>query len=179
MNSRQPRIEVAGQTYKAVRGCRKYLENRPIQPYPDGELQEHRPQASDRVHPILFVNLHRFRGDLLPVFAVAFLHLLYFRLNLSHLFHLTALSHRQGEHHTAHHNREDENAHAKVIEEDAIQQHQAVHHRIDDDCVPNIEDYFQCLRPNSHEFRIFTVTYCTRHGINKRRPDPSELDHPH
>ena len=116
-----------------------------VEAYPDRELNEHRPQASQWVDTLLPVELHGLLRDPLFVLGVAFLDLLQLGLEYRHGLQLPALLHRERHHDHANDEREYDDTYAEVLEKNAVQQHQAVDHRPDDDSVPDVDDYCQSL----------------------------------
>ena len=113
---------------------------------PDGKLDEHRPQAPQGIHALLLVEPHGLLGEALPVLGVAGLKLLELGLERGHHLELAALLDRQRDHYRAYDQGEDDDAEPEAIEEDAVQQHQAVDHGVDNDPVPDAADYFpHCL----------------------------------
>jgi hypothetical protein len=70
---------------------------------------------------------------------VFFLQRLELRLKRCHLHHLAALAHRQGYEDSAYNQREGNDGNTEVQEEDAIQKHQTVYHRLDDKQVPYVD----------------------------------------
>ena len=121
------------------------MEEALVKADPDGELDEHRPQAPQGVHAVLLVHAHGLLGEALPVLGVFGLKLLELGLEPGHGLELAALLHRQRDHYRAHDQGEDDDAEPKAVEEDAIQQHQAVDHGLDNDQVPDVADYFHWL----------------------------------
>ena len=123
------------------------LQDALVQADPDGELDEHRAEAAQRVYAVFTVEPHRLLRLALPVIAVFGLNLLHLGLQRGHRFELAALLHRQRDHDRAYHQREDDNGQSEVAEEDAVQQQKAVDHRLDEDQVPDVNDYGQSLMP--------------------------------
>lgn len=108
---------------------------------PDWELDEKRPEATYGIDAVSLIDLHCGARELLPIVLVLFLQLLELRLELGHLQHLSALAHRERYEHDTHNQREEDDSDAEVQEGDAIQQNQAVYHRLDDSQVPNVDEY--------------------------------------
>ena len=99
---------------------------------------------------MLFVYPHRLLRDALPVFGVSLLDLLELGLKCGHGPYLAALLHRQGDHDGAYDDGKDNDAKPEAAEENAIQQHQAVDHRLDNYQIPEVPDYFHGLNTSFH-----------------------------
>ena len=120
MHHWQPRVEAPRQTHQTLRGRWQSAENRLIEAYPDGELDEHRSQASNRVHTVVAVELHRLLGDARLVALVPLLDLLELRLKGAHSLDLAALLHGKGVHDAPNEHREYDYAEPEVVEQNAI-----------------------------------------------------------
>ena len=132
---------------QAFRSRGQRLQDASVQANPDGELDEHRAEAAQRVYTVFTVEPHRLLRLAPPVLAVFGLNLLHLGLQRGHRFELSALLHRQRDHDRADHQGEDDNGKPEVAEEDVVQQQKAVDHRVDDDRVPDVTDYGQSLMP--------------------------------
>ena len=132
---------MSGQPYQPLGRGWQSLNDCLEQAYPDGKLDEKRPEATYRIDSVSLIDLHRGARELLPIVFVLFLQLLELRLELGHLQHLAALAHRERYEHDTHNQRESDDCDAEVQEGDAIQQNEAVYHRLDDSHVPYIYEY--------------------------------------
>lgn len=132
---------MSGQSYQPLGRGWQSLNDRLEQANPDWKLDEKRPQAADRVDAVRLIDLHRPTREFLSVVLVLFLQLLELRLELGHLQHLSALAHSERYEHNTHNQREEDDSDAEVQEGHAIQQNQAIYHRLDDSQVPNVDEY--------------------------------------
>lgn len=81
----------------------------------------------------------------MPVVLVLCLDLLHQRLKGAHRLDLTALFDRQRDHYHSDDQRECNHGDAEVAEKQAVQQYQAVDHRLDDCQVPSVDYEIQCV----------------------------------
>ena len=128
VNLGQPTVQITRQLDQVFRVIRDRLANRLEQADPYWELDKHRPQASQRVHAVFLVHLHRLLRDALTVVLVLFLDLLHQRLKSVHRFHLPGALDGQWDHHQPHQHRESNNRYAEITEKHPVQQQQAVDH---------------------------------------------------
>ncbi len=131
---------MSGQPYQPLGRGWQSLNDCLEQTNPDWELDEKRPEATYGIDAVSLIDLHRGARELLSIVLVLFLQLLELRLELGHLQHLSALAHRERYEHNTHNQREEDDSDAEVQEGDAIQQNQAVYHRLDDSQVPNVDE---------------------------------------
>ncbi len=106
------------------------------QAYPDGELDEQGAQATDGVDAVCFVHFHCGARELLSVVFVFFLQFFELGLERGHLHHLSALADGQRYENDSDNQREEDDGDAEIEEGYAVEQHEAVYHRLDDNQVP-------------------------------------------
>lgn len=132
---------MSGQPYQPLRSGWQSLNDCLEQTNPDWKLDEKRPETTDGIDAVSLIDLHRGARELLSIVLVLFLQLLELRLELGHLQHLSALAHRERYEHNTHNQREEDDSDAEVQEGDAIQQNEAVYHRLDDGHIPYVYEY--------------------------------------
>ncbi len=143
------------QPHEALRRGWQRLNDGLKQPYPYGELDEQRPKAADGVDAVRLVQRHSLAREPLAVFGVLLLNPLELRLKIGHLLHLAALPNRQRDEHGTHNQREGDDSQAKVQEEHAVKQHEAVYHRLDDNEIPNVYEYLQIPALSLNSYSAF------------------------
>ena len=90
---------------------------------------------------MLAVEAHRLLRGLCPVVLVPLLHLLDLGLELAHCLHLLALLEGKRNHGHADDDGEGDDRQPEVVEEDVVEQDEAVDHRPHDDGVPYVAEY--------------------------------------
>jgi len=142
-----PEVQMLGEVRQTI-GCgRERLADGLVEAYPDGELDEDRAEAAQRVESGLTIDLQSFLRLFLSVVGMLGLNLFQSRCQIRHLLGVLGLLNGQGQHEYPDDDSEDNDAQPKIVEKDVIQQHQAVDHRPEYDCYPAINEDFQALLP--------------------------------
>ena len=144
MDRGEPGVKPLAQPYQRVRLGGKSLPQGLKQANPDRKLDQHRPQAAQWVHSALAVQLHRLLGNPRPIIAVPLLDSLHPRLKGAHGPHLPGLLQGQRQRGQPDQHGEGDDGEPELIEEDPVQQRQAVDHGVNNQ---NVEQGLQ-LTPN-------------------------------
>ena len=145
MDNAQPRVEQSREVRQVLWVARKQLDQRPVEADQDGHLHHHGPQAADGVNALLLIELEGLLGDALPVLGVLLLDLLDLGLQRGHGPGRAELPHRKREGGQPGQSGEDQDAEADVVEQQNVQEHQAVDHGPDDRLIPNGPDELHAL----------------------------------
>lgn len=127
---------MAGKARQVLRGVGQHLDDSVIQANPDGHLNHHWPQAPNRVHSHFLVKAHGLLGQARLVLGIPFLEGLKPGLQLRHLLGRAYLSQAQGQCDQAYQDGENNDGYAEVAAGHCVQHHQPIHHRVEDQSVP-------------------------------------------